>query len=192
LSVSFSSGDNTPFIKIKKQLMQFKYKILLFVVASALSFSQCMSVFNPADGETTAKGALSKEDRLRLEVADYAEKQLGSSYQYAGRDPRGFDCSGFTYYVLKEFDVKVSTSSRAQAKEGKKIDLKNVKPGDLIFFKRSSAGKVFHVALVYTNTKKGLEVIHSTSRGVVIDNISDSKYWKPKISSARNVLDVIL
>jgi len=31
-------------------------------------------------------------------------------------------------------------------------------------------------------------VIHSTSRGVVIDNITRSSYWEPKISSARDVI----
>ncbi len=168
--------------------MNLNYKFLLFVIATGFSLSQCVSVFN----DSSSNNVLSKEDKLRLEVAGYAKKQLGATYQYAGRDPRGFDCSGFTHYVMKEFDVNLSSSSRAQAKEGKKVDLKAVKPGDLIFFKRSSAGKIFHVAMVFSNTGKGLEVIHSTSRGVVIDNISNSKYWKPKISSARNVLDVIL
>ena len=89
---------------------------------------------------------------------------------------------------MKNFDITLSPSSRYQAKEGKKIRVEEAQPGDLIFFKRSAAGPVFHVAIVVRNSREGIEVIHSTSRGVVIDNISKSSYWEPKIFSAREVL----
>ena len=128
------------------------------------------------------------EYSFRQEVIGYAQKLLGTKYRAGGKDPRGFDCSGFTGYVMKNFDVKLSASSRYQAQEGRKVDLKDVKPGDLIFFKRSPRGEIFHVAMVVNNSKAGIEVIHSTSRGVVIDNISKSAYWEPKIYSARDVL----
>ncbi|MCB0586986.1 MAG: C40 family peptidase [Phaeodactylibacter sp.] len=124
----------------------------------------------------------------REEVIAYAKKQLGARYKEGGKGPRSFDCSGFTSYVMKKFDVTLSPSSRYQAKEGKKVKVKDVQPGDLIFFKRSAAGPVFHVAMVVSNSREGIEVIHSTSRGVVIDNISRSSYWEPKIASARDVL----
>lgn len=171
--------------------MKFNLKILSLLVFIGFGSTQCVSVLGSSENDTETK-ALSKEDKLRDEIISYAKKQLGTSYQYAGRDPRGFDCSGYTYYVMKEFGVKLSTSSKAQANEGKKVDVKEVKPGDLIFFKRTRAGRVFHVAMVVSNTSSGLEVIHSTSRGVVVDNITKSKYWKPKISSARNVVDAVL
>ncbi len=125
----------------------------------------------------------------RLEVVDYAKQLLGTEYRYGGKNPRtGFDCSGFTQYVMGHFGVDLSASSRYQAKEGEKVDVKNVKPGDLIFFKRTPASQVFHVSMVVENSKEGIKAIHSTSRGVVIDNISKSDYWRPKISSARSVL----
>lgn len=130
-----------------------------------------------------------KEYRFRLDVVDYAKEQLGTKYTYAGRSPKkGFDCSGFTHYVMDNFKVPLSTSSRAQENQGKKIKVSEAKPGDLIFFRRSKNGAVFHVALVVSNEREGLTVIHSTSRGVVIDNISKSSYWRPKISTARDIL----
>jgi hypothetical protein len=172
--------------------MKVKIQIFLLFVFVSIGLTQCVAVFNTAENELTEKKNLSREDRLRLDITEYAKEQLGASYQYAGRDPRGFDCSGFTHYVLNKFDITVSTSSRTQANEGKKIPVEDVSPGDLIFFKRSRAGKVFHVAMVVSNTREGIKVIHSTSRGVVIDNISQSKYWKPKISSARDVVNSAL
>ena len=138
--------------------------------------------------EPTETTVVEKRNRQREEVVSYAKKQLGARYQEGGKGPKSFDCSGLTSYVMKKFDVTLSPSSRYQAKEGKKIRVEDAQPGDLIFFKRSPAGQVFHVAMVVRNSREGIEVIHSTSRGVVIDNISKSSYWEPKIYSARDIL----
>ncbi|MCI5081847.1 MAG: C40 family peptidase [Saprospiraceae bacterium] len=123
---------------------------------------------------------------VRREMVDYAKQFLGTRYVYGGKSPKGFDCSGFTQYVLKNFDIHISPVSKAQEKEGKKVKIKDVRAGDLVFFRKR--GRVFHVALVVDNQDDGLKVIHSTNRGVVLDNISKSDYWKPKLSSAVNVI----
>ncbi|MCO6476096.1 MAG: C40 family peptidase [Phaeodactylibacter sp.] len=145
---------------------------------------------NPSRAKTGSEEttAVEKSSPQRDAVVSYAKKKLGAGYQEGGAGPNRFDCSGFTSYVMKEFDVPLSRSSRYQAKEGRKIRVEDARPGDLIFFKRSPAGPVFHVAMVVRNSREGIEVIHSTSRGVVIDNISRSSYWEPKIYSARDVL----
>ncbi|NRB48594.1 MAG: C40 family peptidase [Saprospiraceae bacterium] len=136
---------------------------------------------------TEARPALTREEMLREDVVQYAKQFVGTKYVYAGKDPRGFDCSGFTRYVWKEFDVSLSGSSRMQEDQGTPISVSKAKAGDLIFFRREKHGRVFHVALVVSNSREGLRVIHSTNRGVVIDNISNNSYWKPKISTARDV-----
>ena len=89
---------------------------------------------------------------------------------------------------MKKFDVTLSRTSRSQETNGTSIRLNAVQAGDLVFFRRSKRSTVFHVALVVSNSREGLQVIHSTNRGVVIDNISQNDYWKPKLSSARSVL----
>ncbi|HKK73879.1 MAG TPA: C40 family peptidase [Saprospiraceae bacterium] len=150
----------------------------------------------PDNGPTTelptsnpSNNSLSPEEAFRLDIIDYAKTFLGTDYLYAGRDPRkGFDCSGFTYFVMDEFGISLSPSSRAQEGQGLKVRVGEVQPGDLIFYRRSAASQVFHVSLVASNEPDGIYVIHSTSRGVVIDNISTSSYWSPKISSARDVV----
>lgn len=131
---------------------------------------------------------LTRKDRLRTDIISYAKQFVGTKYVYAGKDPRGFDCSGFTSYVMKEFDVSLSSSSRMQEDQGRSISVSDALAGDLIFFRREKKGRVFHVALVVSNTREGLKVIHSTNRGVVVDNISHNSYWKPKISTARRVI----
>ncbi len=128
---------------------------------------------------------------LRSDVVDYAKRFLGLRYVYAGRDAStGFDCSGFTHFVMKNFDIDISACSRTQSAQGKKVLLKDSKPGDLVFFRRSSRSRISHVAMIVANDHQGgIYVIHSTSRGVVVDNLMESKYWRPKIYMARDVAD---
>lgn len=126
--------------------------------------------------------------QFRTGVAGWAQNYTGIRYRHGGRGPStGFDCSGFTSYILDEFQVKVSACSRTQSAQGTKISLSEVLPGDLVFFGRR--GHIQHVAMVVENTAEGIICVHSTSsRGVVVENISTSKYWKPKILFARDVI----
>lgn len=140
-------------------------------------------------GLPTVEGEEEEEAILRLQAVAYAKNFLGTKYKLGGTRPgTGFDCSGFTSYVMREIDVDLPRTSGEQEKDGKKVRLKKVQPGDLIFYRRSPLGKVFHVSMVVDNNPDGVYVIHSTSRGVVIDNITASSYWSPKISSARSVI----
>lgn len=157
---------------------------------SFLFFTACnVTNSNAFRGERVQSN--SKEARLRTEIIDYAEQYVGLQYKYAGREPKtGFDCSGFTCYVLGNFDIAMSPSSRDQANQGKKIDVEDALPGDLIFFWRSKGGRIFHVAMVHTNDQDaGLKIIHSTNRGVVIDDLMRNSYWSPKIAYARRVVE---
>jgi|GEM_PF-940772 cell wall-associated NlpC family hydrolase len=147
----------------------------------------------PTAGRPPGKAPSSKELALRKDIVAYAQKYKGAKYASGGKSPStGFDCSGFTSYVLKYFDISVSPGSQSQAKQGVPRSLDNVLPGDLIFFRRPEEERIFHVAMVVSNDGKSLKVIHSTSRGVVMDDILNSKYWEPKIESARDVVSSFL
>ena len=171
-------------------MLRFCCKPWLVVIVLAFSFASCHSVRMPYSDYSAEKSSISKEDQLRSDVLTYARKYVGSKYRYGGTDPKsGFDCSGFTYFVMKEFDIALNRSSRSQESNGRSIKVSEAKAGDLLFFRRSRSGNVFHVALVVSNDRNGLKVIHSTSsRGVIIDNITHSSYWKPKVSTARRVI----
>lgn len=126
--------------------------------------------------------------RLREWIIDYAQEFKGTRYRYAGRSPKtGFDCSGFTSYVLHEFELNASSSSSTQSTQGIKIALDDVLPGDLVFF--GSKKHIQHVAMVVECGPEGIICVHSTSsRGVIIENISTSKYWRPRILFARDII----
>jgi cell wall-associated NlpC family hydrolase len=92
----------------------------------------------------------------------------------------GFDCSGFVRYVLDYFGIKTTRNSGSQFNEGEQIPVEAARPGDLVFF--GGKKSISHVAMVVSNDAKGLIVVHSTcTRGIVKENITESKYWKPKL-----------
>ena len=118
-----------------------------------------------------------------------AEKYLGAPYKYGGNTSSGFDCSGYTVKVFDENDLKLPRRSADQANFGKKIEIKNVQPGDLLFFATSGAGKVSHVGIVHDVGSDGeVKFIHaSTSKGVVISSLNEN-YWNKAYLHAQRVL----
>lgn len=168
--------------------------MLFATLAFLLSSCTALQPVSRSGERTTDRSSTSRkapeDSSLRSSITRYAKKYKGVKYKYAGKDPKGFDCSGFTSYVLNKFDVRVSPSSRAQAQTGRKIPFSKARAGDLVFFSKNGRGSVSHVALVVSNQREGLVVIHSTtSRGVMVQNITQSSYWKPKMLFARNVID---
>ena len=167
-------------------------KLIMLFLPIAFLLTNCSNyALDKYDANVRYKGSTNKTKiSVRNGITRQAKKYLGVKYVYAGTSPKGFDCSGFTSYVLKKFDVSLPRSSGAQAQSGRRVVLENVRPGDLVFFSGNKKGKISHVALVFDNTREGIKVIHSTtSRGVIIENISKSKYWQPKIKYAVNVID---
>ena len=58
---------------------------------------------------------------LGVNVVASAEKFLGLRYKWGGKTPKsGFDCSGFTSFVMQENGVNVQGASYHQSKLGKK------------------------------------------------------------------------
>jgi cell wall-associated NlpC family hydrolase len=170
--------------------MNVNLRILAGCLFLSLALSQCAEL-NTLVKPTSASNATSSEKQLRNNIVEFALTQKGTKYKYAGRSPKtGFDCSGFTHYVFSEFNVNLTPVSRSQEAECRKIPLKNAQTGDLVFFRKSKAGSVFHVALVVSNDASGITVVHSTSsRGVVSENITTSSYWRTKVTTACDVLN---
>lgn len=117
-------------------------------------------------------------------IATVAKELIGTRYRFGGTSPKtGFDCSGFVSYVFKEgADIKLPRSSREMRTIGKAVDLKSLKPGDLIFFKINTS----HVGIYIGNNK----FIHapSTGRSVAVDNLMSS-FFQDRVLGARRVIE---
>lgn len=123
------------------------------------------------------------------DIVDYAKKYLGYKYVYGGASPStGFDCSGFTYYVYKHFGYTLSRSSIAQATEGKKVEKKDLQPGDLVIYKNTSLTRIGHVGIYIGNNK----MIHASEPGVgviITDIDSSSHNYIKRYVTARRILE---
>ncbi len=157
---------------------------LLLGLVIFFTFSSCTATKK----HSYKRKRVTKSEKLQRFVVKEAHALIGAPYKYGGTSPqRGFDCSGLVEYVYGKKGIEMRGSSKSQSKKGKKIKLKSVKAGDLIFFK--NRGKINHVAIVVKNTGKSIYVIHSTSsKGVKKDDILSVKYWKKRISFAKRII----
>jgi len=124
-------------------------------------------------------------------IFETAKKYVGTKYVYGGCSEKGFDCSGFIYYVFKQYSIELSRSSAALSQIGIPVALNEVQEGDLLFFKgrNASSKRVGHVSLVICKTENSFEMIHATNRGVVVDLYDDMSYYKKRFLFARRFLN---
>ena len=138
--------------------------------------------------ESSPEKSASPNLSLRYNVLKEAEKYVGIPYTWAGKTPEtGFDCSGFTSYVLRKFDYNISPSSKDQAKLGVSIPLEQGNPGDLIVF-RNEKNEVFHVSFITKIQPQMIEVIHSVNGGVKKENLYHNSWWMNKKMEVRSLL----
>lgn len=139
-------------------------------------------------GAATAGPSSSAETGLprASAITDYASTLIGTPYLRRGTTPeRGFDCSGFVQHVFREAGaIDLPRTSREMARTGRKVDLKGLRQGDLVFF--STQGAPFsHVAIYVGNGS----LIHAPSSGGAVRLVNmDLPYWRAHYSGARRVL----
>ena len=156
-----------------------------FVLALALLIVACSSSRNAAAStRSDDRGKKSLMDTHRKEVVESATALVGSRYRYGGTTPQGgFDCSGFTSYVMQHNGLSVPRTSSAQAHSGRTITADKAQPGDLVFFGKGK--HVDHVAIVVKSNRNCLQIVHSSSSGGVrIDDVLHSAYWKKRMLHA--------
>lgn len=123
----------------------------------------------------------------RNDIIVYGKSFIGVKYVWAGSDESGFDCSGFTSFVLKKFGYSIPRTASGQMEEAKKKKIANAEKGDLVFF--GNGNKITHVGLVISEKGEELIMVHaSTSKGVIITNVEQSTYWKPKLKGVGTYL----
>lgn len=141
--------------------------VLVLILASS-----CASLMKPK--------AVTRGDQ----IAQIALKQIGRPYRYGGASPRGFDCSGLTYYVYGKFGCDLPRTTGDQIKCGRKVSRGKLQPGDLVFFKMDWKGSL-HTGIYVGDGK----FVHAPSSGkrVEIQRL-DSGYFKDKYKTARRVI----
>ena len=121
----------------------------------------------------------------------FAKTFLNIPYRAASSNPsKGFDCSGFVSFVFKSFNVNVPRSSCDFTCIGRKINLADAKPGDIVLFtgtKSHHMHSIGHVGIVFSNDGNQLRFIHSTSGKEYCVTISamDETYQRRFVKAVR-------
>ena len=108
-------------------------------------------------------------------IADFAMQYVGYPYVYAGAGPDGFDCSGFTMYVIQQtLGIDITHDMFTQASMGTPVDQGSLQPGDLVFFQNTFRPGLSHAG-IYVG---GGQFVHAEneSTGVKVSDINSDYY----------------
>ena len=118
-------------------------------------------------------------------VINTAMGMIGIPYRFGGTSAEtGFDCSGFVRAIYQDtIGHLLPRKADDQAKATQKIDKKELKPGDLVFF--NTMRRTFSHVGIYVGDG---QFIHSPSKGksVRVENMNTS-YWAKRFNGARRV-----
>ncbi len=137
----------------------------------------------PKPAEPKAKKSETQANFSRgAEAVRKSKTYLGVAYVYGGASSKGFDCSGFTMYIMKTMGISLPHGATAQFGYGDPVDRSELQEGDLLFFKTTDA-PIGHVGIYIGNN----QFIHASSAktGVIISNL---KTYGGKYVGARRVL----
>lgn len=129
-------------------------------------------------------------DSIRIEkVIAIGKSLIGKPYRSRISGDVILDCSGFVSHIYKSEGLNIPRSSKSLAIFSDKIDLTDVRKGDLLFFKGRNIKKriVGHVALVINSEDGEIEMMHSCSRGVVIEKYNNNRYYTTRFLSAGRI-----
>ncbi|GIM46579.1 hydrolase [Collibacillus ludicampi] len=120
---------------------------------------------------------------VKQQMMQDAKRYIGVPYVLGGATPKGFDCSGFVYFMFSSHGVSAipRMSSAEYARLGSSIDQMHLRPGDLVFF--GSNGKINHVGFYLGNRQF---ISATSSKGIWISSL-DNPYWAASYIMAKRI-----
>lgn len=160
--------------------------VLLGLLIGSLFNNLSRSDDKPDRTNGTLGAATSSKDGAKtgLAIVNTAQQYMGVPYVWGGMTPQGFDCSGFTQYVMKQNGISIPRTAAEQFNTGAKIKESNLQVGDLVFFTTYKAG-ASHVGFYLGNRK----FVHASSgaKQVTISSL-DQEYYRTRYLGARRYI----
>lgn len=114
------------------------------------------------------------------EVAIRAISLLGAPYEWGGNGPTTFDCSGLVRFIHDQLGIFVPRTAAEQFSAATPVDLRNLEPGDLLFF-RIKGRQISHVA-IYTGEGR---FVHAPQTGRPVElRMLDDEFYRPRLAGA--------
>ena len=179
-------------------------KKIALILILILSFNSCKSSKRAKNKNTTSSKKITEKrkndtkayltktsdtDSKTDNIINFAQQFKGVRYKWGGTTKAGMDCSGLVYESFKSYNVFLPRISRDMAKKGRKVSLKKVLKGDLLFFKTGNRrNAINHVGLVVDIKNNDIKFIHATSsKGVIVSGLNEN-YWLKAFHEARRIL----
>ena len=120
------------------------------------------------------------EPTIGSEIVLRAISLLGAPYKWGGSGPKAFDCSGLVHFIYNELGIEVPRTAEEQYKAATRVDIDELEPGDLLFFKIHGK-RVSHVA-IYAGAGR---FVHApqTGRPIELRPLNDG-YYRPRLAAA--------
>lgn len=142
---------------------------------------------DPVPGTATESTAPPSAATNGYAISGSALLLRGTPYKNGGRDPSGFDCSGFVWYVFDQNGVRVPRTVADQFRAGLDVDPTDLRAGDLVFFDTVN-GPARQIATHVGISIGGDEFVHApSSSGEVRVERLGSTYWAPRFVGARRM-----
>lgn len=122
---------------------------------------------------------LSEDKTSNAGIVELAKSFLGVRYVYGGSSASGFDCSGFTMYLCKQYGYSLPHTASGQMEYGVAISKDSLQPGDLVFFRDPSRIPSYKTASHVGLYIGGGQFIHASSGSgycVKTSSLSDNYY----------------
>lgn len=158
-------------------------------------------------GGQVGHAASSSESSVKAEIVKHAKDQVGDNYVYGATGRNEFDAVGLVKYVFSKEDIELSRSITTLYKTGKKVDLDDLQPGDVVFFKDSSSNPSYAGIYIGSNqfvyasvsqrkviTKSLSDLKHSSLVGArrYIGTVAEKPTEKPPVSNTNNLADKVI
>ncbi len=129
-------------------------------------------------------GKKEKQPLVISKIINLGKKFLGKPYRYRGKGTGMLDCSGLWFYAFRKNGINIPRTALYMHKMCKKV--KHPKVGDFIFFRgtrRYRPHSVGHVALIVAIKKGVIYMMHSCSRGILIENFTGRRSYEKRFIS---------